>query len=109
MYQQEGVEGASRGAVDSALRNTSVGTSAGVRETPRTCSLEPTGSLGEKLLRCTSWEAILWDYFYYIEEVPQSEWQPKDFSSFNFARASFGKIETQHLHEQFKRQYIVES
>ncbi|MBD2067730.1 hypothetical protein H6F93_09345 [Leptolyngbya sp. FACHB-671] len=25
------------------------------------------------MLRCTSWEAILWDYFYYIEEVPQNE------------------------------------
>ena len=69
---------------------------------PGTCPPEPTGSLGGKLLRCTSWEAILWDYFYYIEEVPQSEWRPKDFSSFALARESFGEIETQNLHKQFK-------
>jgi 2''-aminoglycoside nucleotidyltransferase len=74
-----------------------------------TCPTEPTGSLGGKLLRCTSWEAILWDYFYYIEEVPQSEWQPKDFSGFALAKESFGETETQDLHEQFKRQYTVES
>jgi 2''-aminoglycoside nucleotidyltransferase len=74
-----------------------------------TCPTEPTGSLGGKLLRCTSWEAILWDYFYYIEEVPQSEWRPKDFSGFALAKESFGETETQNLNEQFKRQYTVES
>jgi 2''-aminoglycoside nucleotidyltransferase len=73
-----------------------------------TCPLEPTGSLGGKLLRCTSWEAILWDYFYYIEEVPQPEWRSKDFLSFALAKESFGETETQNLHEQFKRQYTVE-
>ncbi|OKH31477.1 aminoglycoside nucleotidyltransferase [[Phormidium ambiguum] IAM M-71] len=75
---------------------------------PGTCPLEPTGSLGGKLLRCTSWEAILWDYFYYIEEVPQSQWRKKDFLSFALAKESFGETATQHLHEQFKRQYTVE-
>ncbi|NQE38423.1 2''-aminoglycoside nucleotidyltransferase [Microcoleus sp. IPMA8] len=74
---------------------------------PGTCPLEPTGSLGGKRLRCTSWEAILWDYFYYIEEVPQSEWRPKDFPSFALAKESFGEAATQNLHEQFKRQYAV--
>ncbi len=72
---------------------------------PGTCPSEPAGSLGGKLLRCTSWEAILWDYFYYIAEVPQSEWQPKDFSSFAIAKTSFGEAETKHLHEQCKQQY----
>ncbi|MBD2346981.1 nucleotidyltransferase domain-containing protein [Anabaena subtropica] len=72
---------------------------------PGTCPLEPTGILDRKWLRCTSWQAILWDYFYYIEEVPQNEWRPKDFSSFELAKESFGKTATQNLHEQFKRQY----
>lgn len=75
---------------------------------PGTCPLEPTGSIGGKLLRCTSWEAILWDYFYYIEEVPQNQWRPKDFLSFALAKESFGEAATQHLHEQFKLQYTVE-
>ncbi|HEY9663847.1 MAG TPA: hypothetical protein V6C65_35815 [Allocoleopsis sp.] len=59
---------------------------------------EPTGSLEGRMLRCTSWAAILWDYFYYIEEIFQNEWRPKDFSSFMPARESFGEIETQNLH-----------
>ncbi|WP_338421242.1 nucleotidyltransferase domain-containing protein [Nostoc parmelioides] len=72
---------------------------------PGTCPLEPTGSLGGQLVRCTSWEAILWDYFYYIEEVPQSEWRPKDFRSFALAKESFGEAATHNLHEQFKYLY----
>lgn len=72
---------------------------------PGTCPPEPTGSLGGKPIRCTSWEAILWDYFYYIEEVPQSEWRQKDFSSFALVKESFGEAATQQLHQQFKRQY----
>lgn len=68
---------------------------------PGTCPLEPTGNLGGKSLRCTSWEAILWDYFYYLEEVPQSAWRPKDFSSFALAQDAFGGIETQTLYEHF--------
>ncbi|OKH31467.1 aminoglycoside nucleotidyltransferase [[Phormidium ambiguum] IAM M-71] len=68
---------------------------------PGTCPLEPTGILGGKLLRCTSWEAILWDYFYYMEEMPQSAWRAKDFLSFALAKESFGETATQHLHNQF--------
>jgi aminoglycoside 2''-adenylyltransferase len=72
---------------------------------PGTCPLAPTGKLDGQPVRCTSWEAILWDYFYYLEEVPQSDWRAKDFSSFALARASFGETATQMLHEQFKRQF----
>ncbi len=31
---------------------------------PGTCPSEPNGNLVGKPIRCTSWEAILWDYFY---------------------------------------------
>lgn len=72
---------------------------------PGSCPLEPTGNLGGRRIRCTSWEAILWDYFYYLEEVPQSEWRSQDFSSFALAKTSFGEAATQRLHEQFKCQY----
>lgn len=37
---------------------------------PGTCPTENTGSLGGKLLCGTSWETVLWDYFFYLEEVP---------------------------------------
>jgi aminoglycoside 2''-adenylyltransferase len=74
---------------------------------PGTCPQAPTGRLDGQPLRCTSWEAILWDYFYYIEEVPQRDWRLKDFSSFALAKESFGETATQNLHEQFKRQYTA--
>ncbi|HIK16625.1 MAG TPA: hypothetical protein IGS53_15265 [Leptolyngbyaceae cyanobacterium M33_DOE_097] len=40
---------------------------------------------------------MLWDCFCDIEEVPQSEWRPKDFSSFAIARESFGEIAAQNF------------
>lgn len=71
---------------------------------PGTCPWEKQGSIAKEFLRCTSWEAILWDYFYYLEEVPQSSWRPDDFESYALARASFGKTELDQLHKQFKEQ-----
>jgi aminoglycoside 2''-adenylyltransferase len=38
--------------------------------------------LGEKV-RCLSWEAMFWEYLYYLEEVPQSQWRETDHSSFS--------------------------
>jgi aminoglycoside 2''-adenylyltransferase len=37
--------------------------------------------LGEKV-RCLSWESLFWEYLYYLEEVPQSEWRETDHGSF---------------------------
>ena len=65
------------------------------------------GTLGDMPIRCVSWEALLWDYFHYIEEIPQHQWRPKDFSSFELAKAQYGLSETEKLHKQFKMRYTT--
>jgi aminoglycoside 2''-adenylyltransferase len=72
-----------------------------------TCPWEKQGIIAGKYIRCVSWEAILWDYFYYLEEVPQSSWRSQDFESYTLVRASFGDAASNRLHQQFKEQYAV--
>lgn len=72
---------------------------------PGTCPWEKQGNIAGESLRCTSWEAILWDYFYYLEEVPQSSWRSQDFESYALAKASFGDAASERLYEQFKAKY----
>jgi aminoglycoside 2''-adenylyltransferase len=72
---------------------------------PGTCPWEKQGNIAGESLRCTSWEAILWDYFYYLEEVPQSSWRSQDFESYALVRLSFGEAESNRLHQLFKEQY----
>lgn len=74
---------------------------------PGTCPWEKQGNIAGESLRCTSWEAILWDYFYYLEEVPQSSWRPHDFDSYALVRAAFGETKSDCLHKQFKAQYGI--
>lgn len=72
-----------------------------------TCPWEKQGHIAGQFLRCTSWEAILWDYFYYLEEVPQSSWRAQDFESYALVKASFGDAASARLHEQFQEQVNV--
>jgi len=58
---------------------------------PGTCPWEKQGSIAGKFYRCNSWEVMLWDYFYYLVEVPQSSWRAHDFDSYALVRASFGE------------------
>lgn len=74
---------------------------------PGSCPKEKMGMLDGMQIRCISWEALLWDYFYYIEEVPQQKWRAKDFFNFHRVKASYGEAETQKLHAQFKAQYMA--
>jgi aminoglycoside 2''-adenylyltransferase len=71
-----------------------------------TCPWEKQGRIAGVFLRCTSWEAILWDYFYYLEEVPQLSWRSQDFESYTLARSSFGDVASDRLHEQFKKKFF---
>lgn len=74
---------------------------------PGTCPWEKQGTIAGEFLRCTSWEAILWDYFYYLEEVPQPSWRVQDFESYALTRASFSDAASERLYEQFKAQYAA--
>jgi aminoglycoside 2''-adenylyltransferase len=46
------------------------------------CPREKQGRILAKEVRCLSWEAIYWDYLYYLEEVPKAQWRDYDHSSF---------------------------
>lgn len=46
------------------------------------CPWEEQGRILDKAVRCLSWEAIYWDYLYYLEEVPKAQWRDYDHSSF---------------------------
>lgn len=73
-----------------------------------TCPAEKTGSLDGVPVRCASWEALLWDYFHYLEESPQADWRSKDVSGFDLVKSLYGEAETQALHRQFKAWYAAE-
>lgn len=69
---------------------------------PGTCPWEPQGMIAGVAVRCVSWEAILWDYFYYLDEVPLAEWRPKDHLSYTLARGAYGAAATDALQRRFK-------
>lgn len=71
---------------------------------PGTCPWEPQGAIEGYAVRCVSWEAILWDYFYYLDEVPQAEWRPHDPVSFALAREAYGAAATEALQRRFQAQ-----
>ncbi|HWP49077.1 MAG TPA: hypothetical protein VNM22_18115 [Candidatus Limnocylindrales bacterium] len=53
------------------------------------------------LVRCISWKAILWEYFYYREEVPYSDWPLKDKESYFLVRPTIGASAVERLQREF--------
>lgn len=70
---------------------------------PGTCPWEPQGVIAGVAVRCVSWETILWDYFYYLNEVPLADWRPKDHGSYALARAAYGEAATDELYRRFQQ------
>ena len=66
------------------------------------CPWEKQGIIDGVAVRCTSWEAILWEYFGYMDEVPQTSWRPKDFESYAIACQVFGMAKVEALHLAFE-------
>lgn len=62
------------------------------------CPKEKHGNIDGIAVRCTSWEAILWEYLYYREEVPQAAWRPKDFESYTVVQQAVGEEKIAKLH-----------
>lgn len=84
------------------------GTSYEIEDTPPgSCRDALEGVLDGRRIRCVSWEAILWDYFYYLDEVPQSQWRAKDRLSYDLACAAYGSRRTEDLHALFKARQVV--
>lgn len=74
-----------------------------LEDTPAgSCPWEKQGNIDDVAVRCTSWEAILWEYFYYLEEVPQTEWRNKDFTSYALAQQGLGEEKAVRLYQVFE-------
>ena len=66
------------------------------------CPREKQGIIAGVALRCTSWETILWEYFSYMDEVPQTSWRPKDFESYAVVLTSLGEANVEKLRLAFE-------
>jgi aminoglycoside 2''-adenylyltransferase len=53
--------------------------------------LEKQGFIEGVAVRYTSWEAILWEYFYYLQELPYADRPLKDKQSYLLVRTSIGE------------------
>lgn len=70
------------------------------------CPKDKQGSIDGVAVRCTSWEAILWEYLYYLEEVPQAKWRTKDFESYALIQQTLGEEKIAELHRVFKNKSL---
>jgi 2''-aminoglycoside nucleotidyltransferase len=71
---------------------------------PHACPLEKQGTLGGVAVRCTSWQAILWEYFSYLQEVPYADWPTKDKASYAVVRTAVGEPVASAWHTLFSNQ-----
>ena len=74
---------------------------------PGSCPDPLEGHLEGLSLRCNSWEAILWDYFYYAGEVPASMWPAKHVQSYALVCAAMGKRDVDRLRQVFAAKYAA--
>ncbi len=62
-----------------------------IAEAPQgSCPEAAEGVIAGRPVRCNSWEAIIWDYFYYADEVPPVDWPTKHIESYRLACTSLG-------------------
>jgi 2''-aminoglycoside nucleotidyltransferase len=76
---------------------------------PGACPLDAQGTLQGEPVRCVSWHAILWEYFYYLQELPYEAWPRKDKDSYAFIRQTMGEETAQQWHAQFLARQQAES
>jgi aminoglycoside 2''-adenylyltransferase len=69
---------------------------------PGSCPPDPEGILAGRAVRCTSWPAIAWEYFHYLDEVPFEHWPAKDVSSYALVRHVLGEREVDALLTRFR-------
>lgn len=66
------------------------------------CPWDKQGTIAGVTVRCTSWEAILWEYLHYLDEVPRTSWRPKDFEGYATARRALGEPLVRQLERTFE-------
>ncbi|UQN08634.1 nucleotidyltransferase domain-containing protein [Deinococcus sp. QL22] len=69
---------------------------------PGSCPEQIEGHLEGLALRCNSWEALMWDYFFYADEVPRLQWPAKHTHSYALARSALGEEAMHRLRAAFK-------
>ena len=79
-----------------------VGNTYEVEDTPKgSCPMAFEGQIEGMLIRCNSWEAILWDYFYFADELPQAQWPAKHIHSYALVCSVLGVEHVQRLRATF--------
>jgi 2''-aminoglycoside nucleotidyltransferase len=68
---------------------------------PGSCPWDKQGTIAGVAVRCTSWEAILWEYLHYLDEVPLTSWRPKDFAGYASACRELGDPAVKQLRQAF--------
>ncbi len=66
------------------------------------CPLAREGTLAGVELRCLSWEAILWEYLTYGQEVPRERWREKDHTGYALVCGALGSAAVAALRRQFE-------
>jgi aminoglycoside 2''-adenylyltransferase len=65
------------------------------------CPPDRQGQLRGTPVFCTTWAGILWDYFYYQDELPQDQWPLKDQHSYDLICSIVGADEVAALRRRF--------
>ena len=65
------------------------------------CPQAKEGILNGRLVRCTSWVALLWDYFYYEQEVSPMEWPAKDHERYRLVYSVLGERKVAGFRQHF--------
>ena len=68
---------------------------------PGSCPMPKEGVIDQLPIRCNSWAAILWDYFYYEDEVPRAQWPQKHVFSHVLVCEALGDNTVISLRKQF--------
>ncbi|AMA39352.1 aminoglycoside nucleotidyltransferase ANT(2'')-Ia [Pseudomonas plecoglossicida] len=79
-----------------------------IAEAPQgSCPEAAEGVIAGRPVRCNSWEAIIWDYFYYADEVPPMDWPTKHIESYRLACTSLGAEKVEVLRAAFRSRYAA--
>lgn len=79
-----------------------------IAEAPQgSCPEAAEGVIAGRPVRCNSWEAIIWDYFYYAHEVPPVDWPAKHIESYRLACTSLGAEKVEVLRAAFRSRYAA--
>lgn len=73
-----------------------------IEDTPAgSCPMAKEGVIDQLQIRCNSWAAILWDYFYYEDEVPFAQWPHKHVFSYALVCEVLGDNTVSSLRNRF--------